>query len=119
MYTSILCEALKESRHHHCSIEMTVPKGHDSKLFQPLKIANGKIQLKHRVIFAPLTRNRGTPLKPESTPENPNRIWYPDDVMVEYYRQRTTDGGLLISEGIPPSLEVLLPLLRSVQHHHR
>jgi len=90
-----------------CSIKkMTVPKGHDSKLFQPLEIANGKIRLKHRVIFAPLTRNRGTPLSAESTAEKPNRIWYPDDVMVEYYRQRTTDGGLLLSEGIPPSLEV-------------
>lgn len=85
---------------------MTVPQGHDSKLFQPLAIANGKIRLKHRVVFAPLTRNRGTPLSAESTAEKPNRIWYPDDVMVEYYRQRTTDGGLLISEGIPPSLEV-------------
>ncbi|OKL55870.1 hypothetical protein UA08_08862 [Talaromyces atroroseus] len=76
-----------------------------SKLFQPLVIGNGKIRLDHRVVFAPLTRNRGEPLSPVSTPQNPNRIWYPGDLMVEYYTQRTTKGGLLISEGIPPSLE--------------
>lgn len=78
----------------------------EAKLFTPLDIANGKITLKHRVILAPLTRNRGVPLSTESTPENPNRIWYPDDLTAEYYRQRTTDGGLLISEALPPSLEV-------------
>ncbi|KAI9375130.1 hypothetical protein BJX61DRAFT_540155 [Aspergillus egyptiacus] len=77
----------------------------DSKLFQPLAIANGKITLKHRVVHAPLTRNRGVPERAESTPENPNRIWYPGDLIIEYYSQRATDGGLIISEGIPPSLE--------------
>ncbi|KAL2010601.1 hypothetical protein VTN00DRAFT_6408 [Thermoascus crustaceus] len=84
---------------------MTVIKGAKSKLFEPLTIANGKITLKHRVIMAPLTRNRGTPLNKESIPENPNRVWVPNDVMVEYYAQRATEGGLQISEGIPPSLE--------------
>ncbi|KAH7253018.1 hypothetical protein MRS44_015816 [Fusarium solani] len=79
--------------------------GPASKLFQPLDIANGKIRLKHRVILAPLTRNRGTPLNASSTSENPNRIWVPNDLMVEYYTQRTTEGGLIISEGLPPSLE--------------
>ncbi|KAK8113162.1 hypothetical protein PG984_013688 [Apiospora sp. TS-2023a] len=77
----------------------------NSKLFEPIKIANGKITLKHRVILAPLTRNRGTPLNQESTPENPNRIWLPNETMKEYYSQRATDGGLLVTEGIPPSLE--------------
>ncbi|RAL14505.1 alkene reductase [Aspergillus homomorphus CBS 101889] len=76
-----------------------------SKLFQPLAIANGKIHLRHRVVHAPLTRNRGEPLNPISTPENPNRIWYPGQLIVEYYRQRATPGGLIVSEGIPPSLE--------------
>ncbi|KAK0763714.1 hypothetical protein N5P37_003097 [Trichoderma harzianum] len=79
--------------------------GKDSKLFEPLTIANGKITLKHRVVLAPLTRNRGTPHRKNSTAENPNRIWIPNDVIAEYYAQRATDGGLLISEGIPPSLE--------------
>lgn len=78
----------------------------DSKLFQPLAIANGKIQLQHRVVMAPLTRNRGTPVNPNSTPENPNRAWYPNDLMAEYYSQRATEGGLIISEAIPPNLEV-------------
>ena len=85
---------------------VTVLTGGHSMLFQPLKIADGKITLKHRVVLAPLTRNRGMPLNSHSTAENPNRLWYPDELIVEYYRQRTTDGGLLISEGIPPSLEV-------------
>ncbi|GJN75616.1 hypothetical protein PLIIFM63780_009171 [Purpureocillium lilacinum] len=79
--------------------------GLDSRLFQPLSIADGRIQLKHRVIHAPLTRNRGTPLSAESTEENPNRIWIPNDIVAKYYEQRTTEGGLLISEGLPPSLE--------------
>lgn len=82
----------------------------DSKLFQPLAIANGEIQLKHRVVMAPLTRNRGTPVNPNSTPEKPNRAWYPNDLMAEYYSQRATDGGLIISEAIPPNLEVCMIL---------
>lgn len=81
------------------------PSGGASKLFQPLTIANGQITLKHRVVHAPLTRNRGVPLK-ESTPEQPNRVWIPDDLVAEYYAQRATDGGLMISEGLPPSLRV-------------
>lgn len=76
-----------------------------SKLFQPMTINDGKITLKHRVVMAPLTRNRGTPLNPDSTPEKPNRVWLPNDLMVDYYTQRATDGGLIISEAIPPSLE--------------
>lgn len=82
-----------------------VTSGSLSKLFSPLTIANGRIILKHRVVHAPLTRNRGVPLV-QGTPEHPNRIWVPDDLVAEYYEQRTTDGGLLISEGIPPSLRV-------------
>ncbi|KAF2495866.1 oxidoreductase [Lophium mytilinum] len=77
----------------------------DSLLFAPLAIAGGKITLKHRVVHAPCTRNRAIPLNEELTPENPNRIWYPDELVAEYYAQRATEGGLLISEGIPPSLE--------------
>ncbi|KAK8058598.1 hypothetical protein PG994_009046 [Apiospora phragmitis] len=77
----------------------------NSKLFEPIKIANGKITLKHRVILAPLTRNRGIPVNKDSTPDNPNRLWVPNDLMKEYYTQRTSDGGLLVTEGLPPSLE--------------
>ncbi|KAI1028455.1 hypothetical protein LB503_002204 [Fusarium chuoi] len=82
-----------------------IDAGASSKLFTPLDIGNGKVHLKHRIIHAPLTRNRGTPVNPKSTPEKPNRLWVPNDLMVEYYSQRATDGGLIISEGLPPSLE--------------
>lgn len=60
--------------------------------------------------MSPMTRNRGLPLT-EGTPESPNRIWYPDELAAEYYSQRATEGGLLITEGIPPSIEVCLPPL--------
>ncbi|KAI5458725.1 hypothetical protein BGZ63DRAFT_362517 [Mariannaea sp. PMI_226] len=83
----------------------TSNSGMDSQLFHPLTIGNGKITLKHRVILAPLTRNRGTPYNKISTLENPNRVWLPNELMVKYYSQRATDGGLIISEGLPPSLE--------------
>lgn len=85
---------------------MTTATGPSSKLFEPLTIGNGKIKLDHRVVLAPLTRNRGTPLNSKSTLENPNRIWLPNDLMVEYYTQRASKGGLIITEGVPPSLEV-------------
>jgi 2,4-dienoyl-CoA reductase-like NADH-dependent reductase (Old Yellow Enzyme family) len=85
---------------------MTNLVGASSRLFQPMTIGNGKITLDHRVVHAPLTRNRGTPLRAESTAENPNRIWLPNDLMVEYYSQRASKGGLIITEGVPPSLEV-------------
>lgn len=83
--------------------------GEHSALFHPLTISNGAITLRHRIVHAPLTRNRGVPLNPTSTPDNPNRIWVPGNLIVEYYAQRATEGGLIISEGIPPSLEVSAP----------
>ncbi|KAG1444171.1 hypothetical protein G6F56_010408 [Rhizopus delemar] len=55
-----------------------------TKLFEAIKIGNH--QLKHRVVLAPLTRYRAS-LKA-----------VPTDLQVEYYKQRATDGGLLISE---------------------
>ena len=78
----------------------------NSRLFQPLTIANGKIELKHRVIYAPMTRNRGLPLSDPGSSQTPIRAWYPDKLMAEYYGQRANEGGLLISEGIPPSQQV-------------
>ena len=83
-----------------------------SRLFEPLEINNGKIRLTHRIVHAPMTRNRGVPENVTSTPEKPNRVWYPGDLMAEYYNQRATPGGLIISEGIPPSLEVCLTTLK-------
>jgi N-ethylmaleimide reductase len=54
-------------------------------LFTPLRL--GAIRLKHRVVMAPLTRSRSI---------QPNSV--PGDLMREYYAQRASDGGLLISE---------------------
>ena len=79
----------------------STPDRINSKLFQPLKIANGRIDLSHRVIMAPMTRNRGAPIDSSV----PNRIWAPDSLAVKYYSERATPGGLLITEGTPPNLE--------------
>ena len=56
-----------------------------SALFTPLNL--GPLTLKHRVVMAPLTRSRS---------EQPGDI--PGDLMREYYTQRASDGGLIISE---------------------
>lgn len=53
-------------------------------LFQPITV--GALQLKNRVVMAPLTRNRAM------TDDAP------DDLTVEYYRQRA-GAGLIITEG--------------------
>lgn len=55
------------------------------KLFTPFHL--GPIELKHRVVMAPLTRSRS--IQPDSIP---------GDLMVEYYGQRASDGGLIIGE---------------------
>ncbi len=54
-------------------------------LFIPVKL--GAIELDHRVIMAPLTR-----LRADVDSDNPN------DLMREYYAQRASMGGLIISE---------------------
>ncbi|KAL6222044.1 hypothetical protein ACLB2K_005436 [Fragaria x ananassa] len=57
-------------------------------LFSPYKM--GKFNLSHRVVLAPMTRNRAL-----------NEL--PQPAMAEYYSQRSTPGGFLISEGTSPS----------------
>ncbi|OCF45603.1 hypothetical protein I317_00505 [Kwoniella heveanensis CBS 569] len=71
---------------------MTVSQTSSSatKLFAPIKL--GDIQLKHRVVMAPMTRLRADFISAE-----------PSDMMVDYYARRATDGGLIISEAISPS----------------
>lgn len=54
-------------------------------LFAPLTV--GAVELRNRVLMAPLTRMRATP---------PDDV--PNDLMVEYYRQRA-GAGLIVSEG--------------------
>jgi N-ethylmaleimide reductase len=60
-----------------------------SKLFTPTQV--GPYKLSHRVVMAPLTRMRS------------NRGDIPSDLMVEYYTQRASKGGLIISEATPVS----------------
>ncbi|KDQ57987.1 hypothetical protein JAAARDRAFT_155650 [Jaapia argillacea MUCL 33604] len=67
-----------------------------SKLFTALEV--GAVRLSHRVVLAPLTRNRGTPS------QTFERTWYPDALHILYYSQRATPGGLLITEAVPVSL---------------
>src|SRR5690349_4176706 len=61
------------------------------KLFSP--IALGPHTLNHRVVHAPMTRLRA------------NEDDSPSAMMVEYYRQRSSDGGLLITESAHPSYD--------------
>jgi N-ethylmaleimide reductase len=56
-----------------------------NKLFTPIQV--GPMQLKHRVVMGPLTRSRSV---------QPGNI--PGDLMLEYYSQRASDGGLIVSE---------------------
>jgi N-ethylmaleimide reductase len=55
------------------------------KLFSPIKV--GLSNLSHRIVMAPLTRMRTS-----------DDRFIPNDLMKEYYLQRTTPGGLIISE---------------------
>jgi len=62
-----------------------------NKLFTPVRV--GSMQLDHRVVMAPLTRSRSV---------QPGSI--PGDLMLEYYSQRASDGGLIVSEGTSISI---------------
>jgi N-ethylmaleimide reductase len=62
-----------------------------SVLFTPVQL--GATELKHRVVMAPLTRSRTI---------QPNSV--PGDLMADYYAQRASDGGLIISEATSISL---------------
>jgi N-ethylmaleimide reductase len=56
-----------------------------TKLFSPFNL--GAIKLSHRVVLAPLTRMRA---------DVPGNI--PNDLMAEYYSQRASDGGFMLTE---------------------
>jgi N-ethylmaleimide reductase len=62
------------------------------KLFTPVQI--GPITLKHRIVMPPMSRLRA---------QWPSGI--PSDLMREYYSQRASDGGLILTEAtaISPS----------------
>jgi len=55
------------------------------KLFTPVQI--GPITLKHRIVMPPMSRLRA---------QWPSGI--PSDLMLEYYSQRASDGGLILTE---------------------
>lgn len=61
----------------------------NTKLLSPYKLGN--IELKNRIVMAPLTRSRAN-----------NEEGVPTDLMVEYYKQRSS-AGLIITEAIPVS----------------
>eukprot|EP00928_Gymnodinium_smaydae_P066670 TRINITY_DN49647_c0_g1_i1.p1 TRINITY_DN49647_c0_g1~~TRINITY_DN49647_c0_g1_i1.p1 ORF type:complete len:420 (-),score=41.47 TRINITY_DN49647_c0_g1_i1:47-1306(-) len=63
-------------------------------LFQPHRA--GALDLSHRIVLAPLTRNRAT--EPSLTPSS---------MHVEYYSQRATPGGLIITEATNISPEAM------------
>src|SRR6202166_2486556 len=56
-----------------------------NQLFTPIQV--GPMELKYRVVMGPLTRSRSV---------QPGNI--PGDLMLEYYSQRASDGGLIVSE---------------------
>jgi N-ethylmaleimide reductase len=58
------------------------------KLFAPLTL--GRLELRNRVVMAPMTRSRAAPGD------------MPTDLMAEYYRQRA-GAGMIVTEGIAPS----------------
>src|SRR3979409_1986063 len=60
-------------------------KGVQKKLFTPAQI--GRITLNHRVVMPPMSRLRAQP-----------GTGIPSDLMLEYYSQRASDGGLIITE---------------------
>jgi N-ethylmaleimide reductase len=65
--------------------QATASKLSRAALFTPIQF--GAIPLKHRIVMAPLTRSRS--IQPDSVPS---------DLMAEYYAQRASDGGFIISE---------------------
>src|SRR5258708_35799268 len=62
-----------------------------NKLFTPIQV--GSMELEHRVVMPPLTRSRSV---------QPGSI--PGDLMLEYYSQRASEGGLIVSEGTSISI---------------
>jgi 2,4-dienoyl-CoA reductase-like NADH-dependent reductase (Old Yellow Enzyme family) len=60
-------------------------------LFEAIRL--GALQLKHRVILAPCTRMRAT--------KESDGVYVPNDLNVEYYSQRASDGGFMLTEATP------------------
>ncbi|GMF44356.1 unnamed protein product [Phytophthora fragariaefolia] len=82
-FSSFLLEQTS-AKHPQIKPQMTTT----AKLFTKLTLGGKKhpIQLNHRVVLAPLTRVRS------------GDLGVPTEVVTDYYSQRATDGGLLITE---------------------
>jgi hypothetical protein len=65
----------------------------ETSMFQASTI--GRLQLEHKVVLAPLTRMRA--------PKEADCVFYPGDLNVEYYSQRASKGGFMLSEACPIS----------------
>ncbi|CAK9017643.1 unnamed protein product [Durusdinium trenchii] len=65
-----------------------------SPLFEPLMLGSGVVSLQHRVVLAPLTRLRASEVE-----------MAPQAMCAEFYEQRASKGGLLISEATNISTE--------------
>jgi 2,4-dienoyl-CoA reductase-like NADH-dependent reductase (Old Yellow Enzyme family) len=68
-----------------------------NKLFTRVRV--GSMELEHRVAMAPLTRSRSV---------QPGSI--PGDLMIEYFSQQASDGGLIVSEGTSISIAHLVKM---------
>lgn len=71
----------------------------DTALFKPVEL--GALKLEHRLVLSPLTRMRGT--------KESDGVWAPTDLNVEYYSQRASKGGFMLTEATPISRLVSPP----------
>lgn len=65
-------------------------------LFESVRL--GALTLKHRVILAPLTRMRAD--------KESEGVYVPNELNVEYYSQRASEGGFMLTEATPISRHV-------------
>jgi 2,4-dienoyl-CoA reductase-like NADH-dependent reductase (Old Yellow Enzyme family) len=65
----------------------------DTVLFKPVEL--GALKLEHRLVLSPLTRMRGT--------KESDGVWVPTALNAEYYSQRASKGGFMLSEATPIS----------------
>jgi hypothetical protein len=65
----------------------------DTVLFKPVEL--GALKLEHRLVLSPLTRMRGT--------KESDGVWAPTTLNAEYYSQRASKGGFMLTEATPIS----------------
>jgi 2,4-dienoyl-CoA reductase-like NADH-dependent reductase (Old Yellow Enzyme family) len=65
----------------------------ETVMFKGLQL--GALKLSHRVVLSPLTRMRGTKVA--------DGVFEPTELNAEYYGQRASKGGFLVTEACPIS----------------